>query len=169
MAAPASDASNMPLSINLWESASGGRPNAAGSRASAWWRSPGMGGRDQSELVVAITRYAQTFNKPRIISCAELFPKHLALPRGCLDDGLRLLSEIGITTDVRDERQQGTALSTRFLGQLTPVQNHAATTLLKKRDRGARDHCVRQDRCRGKDDRCTRSKHSRPRSSPPTA
>ena len=27
-----------------------------------------------------------TFDKPRIISCCEDFPKHLGLPRGCLDE-----------------------------------------------------------------------------------
>jgi hypothetical protein len=27
-----------------------------------------------------------TFDKPRIIACAELFPQHLGLPRGCMDE-----------------------------------------------------------------------------------
>jgi hypothetical protein len=36
--------------------------------------------------------------QPRIISCAKLFPKHVALPRGCLDDTLRLLSRAGIAS-----------------------------------------------------------------------
>jgi hypothetical protein len=35
-----------------------------------------------------------TFGKPRIISCCEDFPKHLALPRGCLDDVLELFQSL---------------------------------------------------------------------------
>jgi len=27
-----------------------------------------------------------TYDKPRIIACAEDHPKHFALPRGCLDE-----------------------------------------------------------------------------------
>jgi hypothetical protein len=27
-----------------------------------------------------------TYGKPRIISCAELYPRHVGLPRGCLDE-----------------------------------------------------------------------------------
>ena len=72
-----------------------------------------------------------TFGKPRIISCAELFPKHLALPRGCLDAVLGLLSDADVAVELHDERQQGTALGTRFLGQLTSEQDQAAAALLK--------------------------------------
>lgn len=32
-----------------------------------------------------LTTGIPTFGKPRIISCAQLFAKHVALPRGCLD------------------------------------------------------------------------------------
>jgi hypothetical protein len=32
-----------------------------------------------------------TYGKPRIISCAVLHPKHVALPRGCLEELLELL------------------------------------------------------------------------------
>lgn len=72
-----------------------------------------------------------TFDKPRIISCAELFPKHVALPRGCLDDLLGFFRDIGIMVELRDERQQGQILGTRFLGELTPEQEEAAAALLK--------------------------------------
>jgi superfamily II DNA or RNA helicase len=72
-----------------------------------------------------------TFGKPRIISCAELFPKHLALPRGCLDDLMSLLGDAGIAAEPRDERQSGQPLGARFLGELTPDQDKAATALLK--------------------------------------
>lgn len=36
-----------------------------------------------------------TFEKPRIISCAEDQPEHLALPRGCYEESLALLRESG--------------------------------------------------------------------------
>jgi hypothetical protein len=50
-----------------------------------------------------------TWGKPRVISCAELHPKHIALPRGCLDDALALLEELGIGVAVEDLRQEGKA------------------------------------------------------------
>jgi superfamily II DNA or RNA helicase len=72
-----------------------------------------------------------TFGKPRVISCAELFSKHVALPRGCLDDLLRLLGDVGTKAKLRDERQEGRPLEIRFLGELTAEQNKAAVALLK--------------------------------------
>ena len=41
------------------------------------------------EFYAAQAMRLPTFGKPRIISCAELFPKHVALPRGCLDERLK--------------------------------------------------------------------------------
>jgi hypothetical protein len=38
------------------------------------------------EFYAAQAMRLPTFGKPRIISCAELLSKHIALPRGCLDD-----------------------------------------------------------------------------------
>lgn len=72
-----------------------------------------------------------TFGKPRVISCTELLPKHLAIPRGCLDDLLQLLSDVGIEPELRDERQHGKSLGTRFLGELTTLQEEAASALLR--------------------------------------
>ena len=72
-----------------------------------------------------------TFGKPRVISCAKLFSKHVALPRGCLDDLLRLLADVGIKAKLRDERTQGRPLETRFLGELTAEQKKAVAALLK--------------------------------------
>jgi superfamily II DNA or RNA helicase len=82
------------------------------------------------EFYAAQAMRLPTFGKPRIISCAELFPKHVALPRGCLDDLLRLLADAGIAAMLRDERQYGQPLGTRFLGELTPEQEQAAAALL---------------------------------------
>ena len=83
------------------------------------------------EFYAAQAMRLPTFGKPRIISCAELFPKHVALPRGCLDDLLGLLRDAGIAAELRDERQNGQPLGTRFLGELTPEQDKAAEALLK--------------------------------------
>jgi hypothetical protein len=55
-----------------------------------------------------------TFGKPRVISCAELFSKHAALPRGCLDDLLRLLGDVGTKAKLRDERQEDGLLRYAF-------------------------------------------------------
>lgn len=33
------------------------------------------------------------WDKPRVIGCAENYPQHIALPRGCLDAAQELLSE----------------------------------------------------------------------------
>ena len=33
-----------------------------------------------------------TYDKPRIIACAEEYSNHICLPRGCLDELLQLLS-----------------------------------------------------------------------------
>lgn len=83
------------------------------------------------EFYAAQAMRLPTFDKPRIISCAELFSKHVALPRGCLDDVLTFLGDLGIAVALRDERQQGAPLGARFLGELTPEQEAAAADLHK--------------------------------------
>jgi superfamily II DNA or RNA helicase len=82
------------------------------------------------EFYAAQAMRLPTFGKPRVISCAELFAAHIALPRGCLDAALDLLVINGIRPELRDERQNGTPIRTRFLGTLTPEQKTAADALL---------------------------------------
>lgn len=79
-----------------------------------------------------------TFGKPRIISCAELHPKHLALPRGCFDELVALLGSHGIKMVLEDHRQWGASLpdTVRFLGKLQPAQQRAVADL------AAHDHGV---------------------------
>ncbi len=48
-----------------------------------------------------------TYDKPRIIACAEEHPQHLGLPRGCLEEIQQLFSDFAITLVVRDERCYG--------------------------------------------------------------
>ena len=71
-----------------------------------------------------------TFGIPRIVACAELLPQHIALPRGCREAMERLLGELGIGVNLRDERNSGRAVETAFLGELTPEQQSAADALL---------------------------------------
>jgi superfamily II DNA or RNA helicase len=82
------------------------------------------------EFYAAQAMRLPTFGKPRIISCAELFTKHVALPRGCLDDVRSLLGETGVSVELRDERQAGQQIEVRFHGELRPEQDAAAAALL---------------------------------------
>ena len=71
-----------------------------------------------------------TFGIPRIVACAELLSHHIALPRGCGEAMERLLEELGIPLNMRDERYAGRPVDTGFLGKLTPEQQSAADALL---------------------------------------
>lgn len=72
-----------------------------------------------------------TYDKPRIIGCAEDHPKHLALPRGCLDELMETLAALKIQPVLRDERFGGVSLDVSFCGILRPDQQVAATALLR--------------------------------------
>jgi superfamily II DNA or RNA helicase len=67
---------------------------------------------------------------PRVISCAEELPQHVAVPRGCRIGLEGLLHDHGVALDVADERVTGSPLVARFRGTLTPVQEQAARALL---------------------------------------
>jgi hypothetical protein len=51
-----------------------------------------------------------TYDKPRVVSCAELLPKYVAVPRGCFKEIQDLLGSLKIEARVRDERNPGTPL-----------------------------------------------------------
>jgi superfamily II DNA or RNA helicase/very-short-patch-repair endonuclease len=70
-----------------------------------------------------------TYDKPRIIACAEDYPNHIGLPRGCLDDLVQTLSDLKIEPVIRDERNNGRPLDATFQGQLRPEQAAAAQAL----------------------------------------
>lgn len=72
-----------------------------------------------------------TFGKPRVISCAEDFPKHIGLPRGCLDEILELCKSFGIKTSIKDERKLGTSIKVSFNGALKPEQEEAVKALFE--------------------------------------
>jgi superfamily II DNA or RNA helicase len=71
------------------------------------------------------------FGKPRIISCAELTPRHVGLPRGCLDEAISLLKAHGVSVELEDHRHAGSPLpaDVRFLGDLQAVQKEALEAL----------------------------------------
>jgi len=70
-----------------------------------------------------------TFGKPRIIRCAEEFPRHLGLPRGCFEQIVELLESHGTEVEIRDERFLGTPIDMSFHGELRPEQKQAAEML----------------------------------------
>ena len=72
-----------------------------------------------------------TWDKARVIGCAENFPNHIALPRGCLEPALELLKANGIRADLRDERHTGEVLDVTFVGTLRPDQETAVVAMLK--------------------------------------
>ena len=72
-----------------------------------------------------------TYDKPRIIACAEDHPKHFALPRGCLDEVMETLEALKIQPVIRDERFGGVAQNVSFCGTLRPDQQVAAEALLR--------------------------------------
>jgi len=71
-----------------------------------------------------------TYNKPRIISCFEEFPKHLGLPRGCLNEVIELYQVNGIKVNFDDKRNPGTKMEVVFNGALRPEQARALDVIL---------------------------------------
>ena len=72
-----------------------------------------------------------TYDKPRIVHCCEDFPKHIGLPRGCLEDVIDLLNSLGIQIGIRDERFDGVLLNVNFKGELRQEQEAAAEAVLE--------------------------------------
>jgi superfamily II DNA or RNA helicase len=70
------------------------------------------------------------YNKPRIISCCEDFPKHIGLPRGCLDEVVELLRDLSIKPEIIDKRLVGNPIALNFQGILRPEQKLAADAML---------------------------------------
>lgn len=75
-----------------------------------------------------------TFGKPRVITCAEDYPGHIALPRGVLGKLSGLADELGVKIEVDDQRCAGTPIETAFIGELTSQQAEAAEMLMTEDD-----------------------------------
>ncbi len=82
------------------------------------------------EFYKAQAMHLPTYDKPRIIACAENHPRHLGLPRGCLEDVQQLLADLKIQAVIRDERCIGTLLDVAFHGELRPEQEAVAEAML---------------------------------------
>lgn len=67
---------------------------------------------------------------PRVISCGEDHPRHVSLPRGCLEDLRSLLAGYAVKLDFKDERHEGGSLGASFVSTLTSRQDEAARELL---------------------------------------
>jgi len=70
------------------------------------------------------------WKEPRVIGCAENYPNHIALPRGCLDAALDLLRENAIGVELVDERCSGEPIEVAFAGTLRLDQEAAVAAML---------------------------------------
>lgn len=71
-----------------------------------------------------------TYGKPRVIGCAEDFPNHIALPRGCFQLVSNLFGKYGVELSITDERNKGINVDVHFLGKLSILQDAAARSIL---------------------------------------
>ena len=71
------------------------------------------------------------WDEPRVIGCAENYPGHIALPRGCLDAALELLHENAVDCQLVDERYAGQPIDVAFAGILRMDQESAVTAMLR--------------------------------------
>jgi len=71
-----------------------------------------------------------TYDKPRVIACAEEHIAHIALPRGCLDELKALFRHHKVRYKIKDLRISGKALQVSFLGELRSEQIAAAKAML---------------------------------------
>lgn len=71
-----------------------------------------------------------TYNKPRIISTADVINNYIALPRGCLDALYALFDGTRTKLTLRDKTNPGKAIPVKFNGALREEQQPAADALL---------------------------------------
>jgi superfamily II DNA or RNA helicase len=71
------------------------------------------------------------WDKPRVVGCAENYPRHIALPRGCLDAVRALLEANDIRCDLHDERHFGEPIDADFVGELRHDQEAAVAEMLR--------------------------------------
>ena len=70
-----------------------------------------------------------TFGKPRVIRCGEEFAQFVALPRGCFDEVMALLTNHRVKANVQDERFVGIPIDTSFHGTLRDDQEASVKAL----------------------------------------
>ncbi|MEA3508602.1 MAG: DEAD/DEAH box helicase, partial [Synergistota bacterium] len=70
------------------------------------------------------------WNKPRIIGCAENYPEHISIPRGCLEPALEVLQQNKIQPRLHDEREKGRTIDVKFSGKLRKDQQKAVKAIV---------------------------------------
>ncbi len=68
---------------------------------------------------------------PRVISCYEEHPEHIAVPRGCIDNLRELFAEHGVRILLDDKRVASARVSYDFQGTLREPQREAIKEILK--------------------------------------
>lgn len=68
---------------------------------------------------------------PRLVACAEEHARHVALPRGCLDDLRDLLARAGVALVIDDRRTVGETNDATFTGTLTAAQRTAVDVIVR--------------------------------------
>ena len=71
-----------------------------------------------------------TFDKPRVIACAEDYSDHIALPRGMFGALHELSDQLSLPLEIDDQRFGGIPVGTKFVGTLTKAQANAEQALL---------------------------------------
>lgn len=75
-----------------------------------------------------------TYNKPRVIQCANIlpdYPDYIRLPRGCETALSELLVAYNIKGDFQDHREKGAKINVTFVGKLYNTQLEAANNILE--------------------------------------
>lgn len=72
-----------------------------------------------------------TYDKPRIICCADETPEYLCLPRGCERELRELFDQQGIMVSWRDRTNNGKIIDVEFKGNLRDEQVQAMDKLLE--------------------------------------
>jgi superfamily II DNA or RNA helicase len=71
-----------------------------------------------------------TYGKPRVISCGEVFPEHIGLPRGCIEEVTNLFKSHSVKVEIQDERSAGKKIDVFFHGELRAEQKAAIARML---------------------------------------
>jgi hypothetical protein len=71
-----------------------------------------------------------TYGMPRVISCGEVFPEHIGLPRGCVEEVTNLFKSHSVKVEIQDERSAGKKIDVFFHGELRAEQKDAIARML---------------------------------------
>lgn len=66
-----------------------------------------------------------TWDTPRFICCSDNYGSEMSIPRGRLDDCIKIANDVGATVNIFDERAKHKRLKIKFTGELRPDQKKA--------------------------------------------